>query len=458
MATASASRAPVAEPGLLTRLLAVPRFDAVGVLTVEIALVIAIPSNLVFGPLGSAGTPAQILNLLLLLFWAVIQARRVVATDAGRQPVRFAMFAFVACVTVSFIIETSNPLDSTASRNGVGMMVGLLAMTGLLLFANDGVTDQDRLETLLRRLVFAVACLAALGMVQFVTGHLIVDHLWFPGLRANTATTAIDQRGGLNRIFGTSISPIEFGSVLTMTLPLALTLAMTDSPRSAVRRWAPPLLIALAVTVSISRSAILSAVISLIVMAPVWPKEVLRRAAVGAIGFGAMVALMVPGMVGTTYKLFSKIGSDASASSRSDSYPIAISYIDRAPLFGRGFGTFLPEYHILDNAYLGLAIEVGFVGLFALCALLLTGMAAGQGARVASPARSRASYLGHSLTASIVAGALGLALYDGLSFPQGAVVLFLMLGIAGAARRIALADAARRDSGLKDDGDPVVVV
>ena len=47
------------------------------------------------------------------------------------------------------------------------------------------------------------------------------------------------------------------------------------------------------------------------------------------------------------------------------SYAIAGEFIGRAPIFGRGFSTFLPSYRILDNQYLGLLIETGIVGLVA---------------------------------------------------------------------------------------------
>jgi hypothetical protein len=43
-----------------------------------------------------------------------------------------------------------------------------------------------------------------------------------------------------------------------------------------------------------------------------------------------------------------------------------------------------------------------------------------------------------ALVASTVAGGLLMAFFDGLSFPMSAGLVFLMLGVAGAARRLAL--------------------
>ena len=86
-----------------------------------------------------------------------------------------------------------------------------------------------------------------------------------------------------------------------------------------------------------------------------------------ALGFLAVVSTVlyvtVPGLLGAITGLFSNAGQDPSISSRTGSYDIAGAFISESPLVGKGFGTFLPKYWILDNAYLGMTIEAGLLGL-----------------------------------------------------------------------------------------------
>ena len=431
------------------------RLDAVVLLTVYLVLLLTIPSRLVFLPLGGAGSPANMFGLVLFGIWLLFRVQR----HDGRphQTVRSAFFVMVCCFAVAYVVGMTRPISSDEASTSMLSLVLVFGWAGILLVSNDLVPDQESLRRVLHRMVFGGGCLGVLGIVQFLTGHAIVDHLWIPGLSFNTdqSLASILQRGGLNRPSGTAIHPIEFGAVITMLLPIALTVALTDRTRSRLRVWFPVAMMAFAAVLCISRSALLSGGISLVVLALNWAPKVRRRAAVVAVCFVGLVALAVPGLIGTFVGLFSSIDhGDTSAASRTNSLPIALAFVQRSPLFGRGFGTFLPEIHILDNAYLGLAIEVGLVGLLSFLVLVVTAIRASQLARRLAPT-AEARDLSHALTASIVAGATGLALYDGLGFPMGAAMIFLLLGLAGAARRIALADTASPDatSGAESGAD-----
>ena len=85
-----------------------------------------------------------------------------------------------------------------------------------------------------------------------------------------------------------------------------------------------------------------------------------------------VVFLTMPGVLGTITNLFTGISSDSSVASRTGSYDVASMFISRSPLLGRGFGTFLPKYWILDNGYLGLLIEGGALGLLGLLIVIAT--------------------------------------------------------------------------------------
>ncbi|HST64960.1 MAG TPA: O-antigen ligase family protein [Mycobacteriales bacterium] len=323
--------------------------DAVTVLTVFVVLLFVIPSRLIFAPLGGAGSPAQLLGVAALLWWASSRLSRRVPSPKVRQPVRIAMLVLVASVLASYVAATVRPIEDVELRAADRGLLSLMAWLGVVLVASDGIPSLARLEVLLRRLSIAGGAVAALGLAQFATGRPFTNYIQIPGLSTNSGITAVIDRGGFARPAGTALHPIEYGIVLTMILPIAIHFALYDRDRTVLRRWWPVAALALAVPVSISRSAIVCTIVVLAVLLPAWPGPLRRRAfaAVGAVL--ALVFVAVPGMLGTLFGLFSGIGSDSSAQSRTGSYALAATFIERAPVFGRGFQTFLPEYRILDN-------------------------------------------------------------------------------------------------------------
>lgn len=409
--------------------------DATAVLTVYLVALFAIPSRFVIGPLGGAGTPAGVLGLGCLLWWIYYQVQRPDPTGAGSQPIRTALFVASGAVFVSFVVAMSRPIDGIEASSANLGVVAWMGWAGVLLVANDGISDPVRLTRLTHRMVLAGGAIATLGIVQFLTGRSWIDEISVPGLSVNAALSDLANRAGFNRPAGTANHPIEFGAVITMLLPLAITLARTDLSRGLVRKWYPVAVMSLAIPISISRSALVSAVTGVLVLAIAWPSSTRRAALAWVATLVFLVALAIPGMLGTLLNLFTAIGGDSSAQSRTGSYAIAFQFIERAPVFGRGFGTFLPAYRILDNQYLLLLIEVGLVGLVAVLTLIATGVVCGQRARSRSrdePSRQ----LAQALTAAIGAAACGLAVYDGFSFPMASGLFFLVLGVTGAHARL----------------------
>lgn len=409
--------------------------DTVTILTVYIVLLYALPSKLVFAPLGGAGTPALLVGLGCALLWTWHHVHRSTPTGAGRQPVRLAAGVFFLCVLTSYVVAMMRPILAEESSTADLGLVAVLGWTGVLLIATDGISTIERLTTLTRRLALAGGAVATLGIAQFATGQAFVNYIDIPGLTANQALTGAVARDGFTRPAGTASHPIEYGAVLTMLLPIALNSAMTKDGRSALRRWYPPLVLGLAILLSISRSAIVGAAVGLLVLIPTWSRS--ARACVAGVVAAMLlfVFVAVPGMIGTITGLFTGIGGDSSAQSRTGSYAVALEFIGKEPFFGRGFSTFLPRYRILDNQYLLLAIEVGLVGLAAALLLIATGFFAARAARRASMS-SDVRQLCQALAASIAAGGVSFALFDAFSFSSVPGTLFLILGIAGATWRL----------------------
>jgi len=155
----------------------------------------------------------------------------------------------------------------------------------------------------------------------------------------------------------------------------------------------------------------------------------------------AVIYVVTPGMIGTLFGLFTIGTDDPSISSRTNGYSTAFGMAGQQLLLGRGFGTFLPAYVIVDNQYLGLLVELGIAGLIAFLLLVSAGiLCAWQARRLAKDSELR--QLSQSVLASVAAAALAFGFFDAFAFPMAASLLFLMLGISGALWRISRREAA----------------
>jgi O-antigen ligase len=412
------------------------RPDVVTALSVFVVVLMGLPSRLTVGALGGAGPPAILLGLVIGAWWVVDRLQRPDPDTVVRPRMRRWVIVVCVCVGISYVAAMTRAIAPSEVTTADLSTLALLSWMSVLVAGEAGITSQDRLDTLLRRIVFMGTLVAFVGLLQFLTGQLWIDRIQIPGLVTNQSLGDLGARGSFSRPSGTALHPIEFGAVLTMMLPLAINLALVDRARGWLRRWTPVAAIALLVVLSISRSAVICAVVGLIVAGLRWTPSVRRFAAVGALALLGFVFVTIPGMIGTLAGMFTSAGSDSSTLSRVDSYATAFAFIRQSPAFGRGLGTFLPTYRILDNQYLLLLIEVGVVGTMAVLALMLAGIRAAS--RAAKLSRGPMIQRCQALAAATSGGAVGLAFYDGFSFPMASGLLFLLLGLAGAQYRLVL--------------------
>ena len=412
------------------------RLDAATVLTVYLVALFGVESRLGVPGLGGAGHPSMLVAGFGFAWWVYHHVQRPEPIEGGGRPVRIALLLMLAAFLASLAAALSRPITGPETSTVQLGIITVVAWLGVALLANDGVPDRARLEQLMRRLVFLAACLAGLGIAQFATGDTLVRFINIPGLTANATLNGLGTRNGFVRPSGTALHPIEFGAILTTVLPIAITWARHDTRFSAVVRWAPTFLMGLGIVVSISRSALICGVVGLAVMASIWPRHAQRKLVASVVVLVAFVAVTIPGMLGSLQGLFLGAGEDDSVASRTGSYPIAAEFFQTSPLFGRGYSTFLPAYRIFDNQYLLLLIEVGAVGLTAFLGVLLTSAWCARRARVLAVDVRQREYA-QALLAAVCAGSVGLALFDGLSFTMSTGVLFLVVGLSGAALRLA---------------------
>jgi O-antigen ligase len=412
------------------------RLDAVALLSCYVFLLMAIPSSLVVGSLGAAGAPAAMLAVAILCWYLVARQHPGLGLDRGRQPVRVAATIF-ACVVVAAYISASRHVVPVAQQNGAdrGLIV-LAGWVGVLAFAADGIGRADRLRILLRRIVMLATAMAALGVVEFITGVDLTRYIAIPGLSVHQQVTDLVSRNGLVRVTATTSQPLEFSAVLAMSLPIALHQARFAPAALRVRRWLQAALITAVVPLTGSRSAFFGLAVICIVLFPTWHRRERRAAYVAALAAPALAWLVKPSLLSSFATLFGRLGNDQSSLSRADAYSEAAPYIAAHPWLGQGFQTFFPQtYFFVDNQYLTSLIETGVLGLLALVTCFATGWFTARSVR-ATATDVRQRDLGQCLAASIAVGAVCFASFDALSFSIAAGLFFLLLGCVGAAWRL----------------------
>jgi O-antigen ligase len=416
--------------------------DAVTLLTCYLLLLMAIPSSLVVGSFGAAGQPAALFAAVLLFWYLIARQHPALGVDRGPQPIRVGAVLFGCAIIAAYVSANRTAMGSLQSN---GADRGLILASGWLavvLLAADGIDRSDRLAVLLRRIVFGATALAVLGAIEFFTGVVLTNYISIPGLAVHEQVTDLMSRAGLVRAIGTAGQPLEFAAVLTMSLPIAIHQARYAPASLRRRRWLQVALIAGAIPMSVSRSAILGLIVVAIVLCPTLPRRERRRAYLILLASPFIVWLAEPALLTGFGTLFSQLGTDSSSTSRAQALSAAGSLIAQHPWFGQGFQTFFPQaYFFVDDQYVTTLIETGVVGLLALLALFGTGWCTARGVRrVATDAQTRD--LAQALAASIAATVIFFATFDVLSFSIAPGLLFLLLGCIGATRRLATARAA----------------
>ncbi|WP_139283171.1 O-antigen ligase family protein [Raineyella antarctica] len=336
------------------------------------------------------------------------------------------------------VLQGIPPQEVTVADSGILRMCSWL---GIALVALDGVRTRDQLRTLVHRIAVLGVAMAALGLVQFVTGDPVVDRLSLPGFVVSGEFASVQTRAGFSRAAGTAAHPLEYAVVLSATLPLAIAAVLPRFARRPLRSLIPPVAIVAALMVSVSRSALIGLAVGVLLILPSLPPRARIMAMLSGAGVTVAIAFTVPGMLGTIRGLVFGALNDPSTKSRSASLLPALHIASRDLLVGRGFGTFLPNNLILDNQFLLVLIELGLLGLFALGLVVLAAMVEGF-----RPLRCRndpeARLIGAALAAGIGANVTLLFFFDGLAFIMPGGFLFLYIGLAGTLSALPASDTA----------------
>jgi len=348
---------------------------------------------------------------------------------------------FWISVLASYIAMDRGTLTVSQATAADRLMLQLAVITGVALVAAEFINSLHDMRRVLRALIWGGAFCGVVAALQFWISLDITPYLRdLPGFSINFDNPANIGRAGLSRVDGTAITAIELGVVAGMLLPLAIYLAIYDADRPARWRWAPVVLIALAIPASVSRSGVISVVLALGVLLVLMPTRQ-RLVAICAAPLGlAAVFMSAHGVIGTLSSFFGAGTSDNSVQARLYDYPEVERLLGQAPWFGHGGGTYLPEnpLFILDNQYLKTAIELGLIGVVILAAFFLVPMISALVARRRSSDPELRLLCAALAGAALAAGVCSLT-FDSLAFPMFANVYALVIGLIGACWRLAAA-------------------
>jgi hypothetical protein len=413
------------------------QIDVVAALTFYVFIVMAIPSRLVFAPLGAEGGPASVLAVLFMGWYLIIRVHPAFDIGADRQPIRTAAALFLCSILVSFIAANLNPLSDMAQDGVERGIIEAVGLVGVLLIAGDGISSNDRLVALLGRIVIGTSAISGLAIIEFFSGIDFTKYIAIPGLISGPVITDLTVRGGLNRPAATTASPLELVAVLAMVLPLAIHRARFAKGDSWRIRWLQVGVIGAGLLVTLSRTAVVGLLIMAAVLLPTWPKTQRRYAYAVLVGSIVMVYLALPKVLSVFITILEQIATGSSSTqSRTNALSAALPVIIQHPWFGTGFGDFFPQiYFFTDDEYLNSLLSSGLTGFLALVILFISGWL------VARCLRRRSNNpairdLAQALAAAIAVSSGCFATFDVLSFSTASGLTFLLLGCIAALWRL----------------------
>jgi O-antigen ligase len=325
----------------------------------------------------------------------------------------------------------------------------------VLYLAASVIRRLDEVDFLAKTLVGGGAVVGLFAIVEARTGFNVFNHV------SRVMPFLIDQGDvggfvrvgtGKLRVFGSAQHPIALSAALVMVVPLAFYLAR----RYRQRRWMLcALVLVAAVAATVSRTGIIMLVVAGLVFLWLRPQETRRLWPVVLLA-PIVIHFALPGTLGAIKNSFfpagglvaeQKVQPGTSGSGRIADLGPGIQQWKHRPLLGEGFGTWVvdttivrspvptgsaldPNVRILDNQWLGLLLETGFVGF---CGWLwfFARVLRRFGAEAKRDESDR-GWLLASLTAGVAAYAFGMLTYDAFAFIQVTFLMFIFVGLGSA--------------------------
>ena len=419
-----------------------PRRHAIRILQVFAIALFVVPSNYVVRALSAIGYAASLVGMFAFAVWliAIILGHH----DFGRHrnPTRAVLCLFWLVSLLSYVLMDRGLLSPLQINAAGRWFMQLAAITGVAFLAAECLHSTRDVHRVLRVVSWGAAFCGFVALLQWRFSIDLTPYLGkIPGFSIDGTDLSLISRAGSNRVSGTAVDPIELGVTACMLLPLGIWAAKETLGCGAVRRWAPVVLTGVAIPASVSRSAVVGIALSVglfVVLMP--PRQRVTAFILIPVGLAA-VFMLKHGELGTllSYIGYGASGNDPSVSHRTNNYPYVVHLVSLAPWLGQGGGTYLAQgnlLHVLDDEWLDIAIELGFIGVAAFAVLFVVPLVTALRARAKSHDPSL-RLLCAAIASGFLAGGVCSAFFDSFSFPFFYNVLALEIGLAGACWRIA---------------------
>jgi hypothetical protein len=415
------------------------------------------PADMVLEPIGAVAYVAMLVAIVLFGIWAVTAALGMHDPSLRRSPARLGLAIFWLVSLAAYI--TPSPLYVTLiSRNAADRwLLTLIGVSGIVLVMGESLRSMGQIARAVRALSVGATICALVAIFQFITITDPMDlvRAAMIGWSENGGNMGFQARSPFIRVAGSTFHPIELGVVSAMILPLAVWRSLFEC---GVRRrwilWTETILIGFAAVITISRSAILSLLMVILIFIPTLPKVARRWGLLVTPCCIAAVFLILPGFMTTITEAFGAGTNDPSISTRVGDYPRVEAIVAANPWTGIGPGAYIfhNAVEVLDNQYLLTAAEMGLLGVAGF--VMFVGLPMLGSIQVAVLAPNPAlKCLAGAVAAGAGVAALASGTFDSLSFPVFVIVLSAVIGLSAAIWQVAQQERPQRVAASATSGE-----
>ncbi len=402
---------------------------------VAILATFLIPSDSVIRAIGAMGFPGGLAAIALLGLWGCLVATRIHRPWHYRNPTSIILTLFVMSSLIGYVVTHLGSPTASIVRAADRVLMLNAACAGIILCIAQGANTRRAIGVVMDVVLLGAAFSALVALVDSLTGAGIAAALKtaLPGFSLNSEYESISTREGVARVSGIALHAIEFGVVSSMAMCLGYARVLVTRGFGRVARALLTGLVALAVPLSVSRSAVLATAVAvgvLLALSP-WGQRV-RLIATGILAVAA-VGMAVPRLVSALVQTIQGSAQDSSIAARVFDYEPFLRSFALHPWFGTGVSSYKPTtaWDILDNQYLAWLLERGAIGalgpLVLMVAPFLVALTLHRRSRDPELSRYAAALAAGLLIALLLSGT-----FDSFSFPMFVIAYCVFVGLLGA--------------------------
>jgi O-antigen ligase/polysaccharide polymerase Wzy-like membrane protein len=357
---------------------------------------------------------------IVIAIWLISASSLVGVRRLSMGPVHYAFGIFIAIAVLSVLFNFQTLFALHQLSVPIKKIALLLSYALLFTVACSSlrVTEVRRLITFM----IVLATITAIGViVEYRTGFNAF-YSWgekiLPGVTPPADLGTYDSIGR-KTIVGPTIHPLAVAMMLALVLPFAVMALMRTEDRRAKVFYAVAAALMIGGAAATQRkTAFVVPVICIAALFAYRPRMLIKRAPLGAV-LAVAIAVAAPGaLAGVVDQLRpGQVTGVATTQDRVTDYDAIRPDVVQHPFLGRGYDSYdQKRYRILDNQYLTLVVNVGFVGILGYLGIMLSAfLLAHRCARSYDPDRA---WFGPAAAASFVGFTIGSGLLDVLSLPQ----------------------------------------